>query len=123
MSPNVSIETFSPYRLHQSLIPNVLPELHMCKVYSMHTVGRVCLDSFLLIYHDKKDRQPELTFSKHTEAQCAKNAIGTVLKIAAAVLTLSKTDIHQLVTIELDCSVTLSKSTAAPSNFYLHTVI
>ena len=30
MSPkclqNVSIETFSPYRLHQSLIPNVLPE-------------------------------------------------------------------------------------------------
>ena len=48
-----------------------------------------------------------------------KNAIGTVLKIAAAVLTLSKTDIHQLVTIELDCSVTLSKSTAAPSNFYI----
>ena len=92
-------------------------------IYSMHTVGRVCLDSFLLIYHDKKDRQPELTFSKHTytEAQCAKNAIGTVLKIAAAVLTLSKTDIHQLVTIELDCSVTLSKSTAAPSNIYIHT--
>ena len=87
----------------------------------MHTVGRVCFDSFLLIYHDKKDRQPELTFSKHT--QCAKNAIGTVLKIAAAVLTLSKTDIHQLVTIELDCSVTLSKSTAAPSNFYILTVI
>ena len=25
MSPNVSIETFFPYRLHQSLIPNVLP--------------------------------------------------------------------------------------------------
>ena len=25
MSPNVSIETFSPYRLHQSEIPNALP--------------------------------------------------------------------------------------------------
>ena len=30
MSPNVSIETFSPYRLHQSLIPNVLPGFHSC---------------------------------------------------------------------------------------------
>ena len=27
MSPNVSIETFSPYRLHQSEIPNALPAL------------------------------------------------------------------------------------------------
>ena len=25
MSPNVSIKTFSPYRLHQSEIPNALP--------------------------------------------------------------------------------------------------
>ena len=25
MSPNVSIETFPPYRLHQSEIPNALP--------------------------------------------------------------------------------------------------
>ena len=28
---NVSIETFSPYRLHQSLIPNVLPEYVECQ--------------------------------------------------------------------------------------------
>ena len=26
MSPNVSIETFPPYRLHQSEIPNALPD-------------------------------------------------------------------------------------------------
>ena len=37
MSPNVYIETFSPYRLHQSLIPNVLPaQGQICKEYDFY---------------------------------------------------------------------------------------
>ena len=40
MSPkclqNVSIETFAPYRLHQSLNPNVLPDLVLIDIYSIN---------------------------------------------------------------------------------------